>query len=313
MEHARLLITVVILAVGGSVLLYLFLEGRRHPAGNRLFPSILLHHAAFNFLVLILLFVKYIDLNLPGLKPLFQDPRLDANGLTAAGLILIFMSFQAIKAAFALQTGKTLKAIRMVNVSFACFAAIYLLSRLIKGALSAFLSENLILPVIAAEIVLLAAALAGAKKAGKDAAPLKSFSSLYLSRYAILIVLITAILGFGISPVPKAIAVSAMLLYFELIPFLWYRYAYVPYVHHLQAAARAADFTPLFERFELTPREREICVLIFEGLSNIEIGKALFVSPSTVKNHLSRIFQKCGVRSRHALVGVFLRPCAPAK
>ena len=49
---------------------------------------------------------------------------------------------------------------------------------------------------------------------------------------------------------------------------------------------------------ELTEREREIFVLIADGLSNAEIGARLFISDTTVKTHITHIFQKLGLRDR---------------
>ncbi|WUG79569.1 response regulator transcription factor [Streptomyces sp. NBC_00455] len=42
----------------------------------------------------------------------------------------------------------------------------------------------------------------------------------------------------------------------------------------------------------LSPREREILVLIGDGLTNQEIGKRLYLSEKTVKNHISRLLAK---------------------
>ncbi|HYU39583.1 MAG TPA: response regulator transcription factor [Acidimicrobiia bacterium] len=48
----------------------------------------------------------------------------------------------------------------------------------------------------------------------------------------------------------------------------------------------------------LTPREREVLVLVACGLSNREIASWLTVSHETVKTHVKRIFTKLGVRDR---------------
>ncbi len=49
---------------------------------------------------------------------------------------------------------------------------------------------------------------------------------------------------------------------------------------------------------ELTAREREILRLIAGGLSNAEIGQELYISDTTVKTHVTHIFQKLGLRDR---------------
>jgi len=48
----------------------------------------------------------------------------------------------------------------------------------------------------------------------------------------------------------------------------------------------------------LSSREREILVQLGRGLSNIQIGAAMFLSPATVKAHISAILGKLGVDGR---------------
>jgi DNA-binding NarL/FixJ family response regulator len=56
------------------------------------------------------------------------------------------------------------------------------------------------------------------------------------------------------------------------------------------ASVRVAD--------ELTERERDVVRLLAQGLDNVEIGQELFLSPTTVKRHVSAILTKLGVTNR---------------
>jgi len=87
-------------------------------------------------------------------------------------------------------------------------------------------------------------------------------------------------------------------------------------VHAGNAVIAPAATRELFEHFgggddrrevpaefdTLTPREREIVLLVARGLSNAEIAANEYVSEATVKTHVSRVLAKLRLRDRVQLV-----------
>ncbi len=59
-------------------------------------------------------------------------------------------------------------------------------------------------------------------------------------------------------------------------------------------------------RYNLTPREREIAEMICQGLRNGGIAKALRIRPGTVKTHTRNIYRKIRVESKIAMLLRFL-------
>ena len=57
----------------------------------------------------------------------------------------------------------------------------------------------------------------------------------------------------------------------------------------------------------LSPREREVLVLIAGGSSIPAMAKELFLAPSTVKTHVQRLYEKLGVSDRAAAVAEAMR------
>ncbi|HYO34402.1 MAG TPA: response regulator transcription factor [Nocardioidaceae bacterium] len=66
----------------------------------------------------------------------------------------------------------------------------------------------------------------------------------------------------------------------------------------IQQFARLNRQRPPESVASLTSREVEVFRLITQGLSNAEIGKALFISDTTVKTHVTRLLSKLQVRDR---------------
>ena len=58
---------------------------------------------------------------------------------------------------------------------------------------------------------------------------------------------------------------------------------------------------------DITDRELEILALMVEGLSNNEIAERIFISPSTVKFHVSNILSKLGVTGRTEAVALVVK------
>jgi DNA-binding CsgD family transcriptional regulator len=55
---------------------------------------------------------------------------------------------------------------------------------------------------------------------------------------------------------------------------------------------------------DLTPREREIALLVCDGHSNAEVAKRLSKSVLTIKTQLNSVFRKLGVESRGKLMAM---------
>ncbi len=53
---------------------------------------------------------------------------------------------------------------------------------------------------------------------------------------------------------------------------------------------------------DMTQREKEICSLMAEGLTNRQIADRLYISEGTVKNYISNIYDKTGIHDRVKLI-----------
>ncbi len=61
------------------------------------------------------------------------------------------------------------------------------------------------------------------------------------------------------------------------------------------------------QRGILTPREREVFLLLVKNQTTKEIASALGISEKTVRNHISNAMQKLGVKGRASAVVELLK------
>ncbi|UCE99932.1 MAG: helix-turn-helix transcriptional regulator [Planctomycetota bacterium] len=62
------------------------------------------------------------------------------------------------------------------------------------------------------------------------------------------------------------------------------------------------QWTYVQNRYNLTPRERQIAELVCKGLRNGNIAKYLCIKPGTVKTHMRNIYRKVHVKSKIAML-----------
>jgi DNA-binding CsgD family transcriptional regulator len=99
---------------------------------------------------------------------------------------------------------------------------------------------------------------------------------------------------------------SLALLGINLVPFVWLgRFFSEAYLVRPPSTEDAEAFVHFCGNHGLTSREAGVLKLILHGRSNADIGRELFISIHTVKNHITSIYGKLGVRSRWQLISLF--------
>jgi DNA-binding CsgD family transcriptional regulator len=72
----------------------------------------------------------------------------------------------------------------------------------------------------------------------------------------------------------------------------------LPSENEEEAAARTRETS---SEVRLTPKEKEVFALILTRRTNAEIAGELYISLYTVKNHVSSILRKLGLKSRREI------------
>ncbi len=80
----------------------------------------------------------------------------------------------------------------------------------------------------------------------------------------------------------------------------------------LRASGETLRRRKSWEAEELTPQELQIALHVASGMTNREVGAALFLSHKTIEFHLGRVYRKLGMHSRAELISRFAREAAEA-
>lgn len=306
MEHLKIAYYLVVLLLGAAAVSYAVLMSRTYRLP---FLAPFAWFLGFNnVLALVNLTSAYACANLLGFCALFQYSafakvlgpvaRLSQVGIVYA-LLAVVQGFRGRRPS------------RAFNVSFGLAAGLLLISYVAWAVLP---SGNALRPwllrgelaVFGLGVLAMLGALAGLifhSRKIRDAAERKAvrvFAASYFAAYAVFV--ITFWLPTSVQFPPNALALLAI----NLIPFIWFGKFFA---RAYAAPPASAEDREGFERFcqahGLTSREVGILELILRGKSNAEMERELFISIHTVKNHITNIHAKLGVRSRWQLISLF--------
>jgi DNA-binding CsgD family transcriptional regulator len=305
-EHLKIAYCLLALLVGTAAIVYALLRGR----GHRLpFVKPFAWFLGFNnLLALINLTSAYACANLLGFSALFRYSVFARVLGPAARLSQVGIVYALFAVARGLR-GRRLS--RAFNLTFGLFAGILLASYVVGGALPRGSASRLWLArgqlavfglgVLAMLGVLLRLLLDSRNI--PDAAERKAvriFGASYLTIYAVFV--ITFPLPTGAQFFPNALALLAI----NIVPFIWFGRLFDEAYAATPASGEDREALERFCRARgLSSREADILDLVLRGRSNAQIEKELFISIHTVKNHITNIYQKMGVRSRWQLISLF--------
>lgn len=306
MEHFIVAYYLVVLLVGVAAITRTALMARAHALP---FLKPLAFFLGFaNLAALAILTSAYVEANLIGVRAgpghtVYAEVLGSVSRLSQVGIVYTLF---AIACGF---RGRRLP--RSFNMIFSFIAALLLLSYILRGvlpdgsSLQAWIARGQLLVYYGSAPVIIGSVLAVILNARKmqsiaERKAVRVFGTSYLSLYAVFV--ISRLLRIEPPFSPNSLA----LLGINLVPFVWlgrlFSDAYL-------ARPPSTEEGEAFERFcgnhGLTSREAGVLKLILRGRSNADIGRELFISTHTVKNHITNIYGKLGVRSRWQLISLF--------
>jgi DNA-binding CsgD family transcriptional regulator len=76
-----------------------------------------------------------------------------------------------------------------------------------------------------------------------------------------------------------------------------------------ESVSSQVDLNAVREEYRLTRRETDLVRLVIDGRKNSEVSEDLGIAEQTVKDHLSNVYRKVGVKNRHTLARHLLNSC----
>jgi DNA-binding CsgD family transcriptional regulator len=310
MRHILVLLTLINLFIGGAAALYLHFLSKWHRYA--FLKHLTLYTVFMNIGFLLFLISQYIKLNLPewsrsSASPLLGEIAFLLTNLLVWGMVsclfLIMRDFLDLPRppglmAWILGGGVFLILVQVAN---------HVLPAGHGQRLAAFLANDVIDNIILLEVIILVVLLSRSGRApGPDIGRLaRAFGGLYLSRYL-------AILGLlALQRIPRIVSLylaSAGFIYSNLVPIIWVRIFFTRFIGSgFKAQNHQQKLELIIEKYSISKRELEILRLMLEGCNNKEIEQQLFISYHTVKNHVSSLYRKLGVRNRYQLLHLLTR------
>ena len=314
LDHLRILSFILVLFVGIGLIVYLFQIYRRHPY------TYLIYQAKYSICTsigyLLLFFYLYANTNLTeGLMTLPIDSVRNLIELfyILIGIGLIYYMLSALMSFRNLSLSKRWKLAIWILILFLIivFLSKFLLreENILFNAFNLFLN-NLYYLILIVEVIMLIASLFFWKKNDKRANKQisRSFSLFYLSRYVIIFLGILILSKYEMSGLVTYAIIFSSPVVANIMPFIWARFFFLRYAEEMQKQlSKTIDVDSICKEFKISNREREVIQLILKGKNNHEIEEALFISYHTVKNHISNIFRKLNVRTKHDLIYLFMK------
>lgn len=261
-----------------------------------------------------MLLAKYFSLNLSENIPEKNITTLRDIFLLNIFLLLHGMTFSVLKLSYGLRNEKVAAKHKIWLFSgLAVIVLCYAVMILFPGKSSSFVPLYVVLGFAIANLIFLdfkfpigMIRYATKNPDKREAKISKAFGYLYVFRFIITfsIYLIQGIVFWW--DIPESIQpffAFGILLYFNLVPFIWLKYYFLKYAGSmLKIIEDKSVLDTIYEKYNISKREQEILRLILDGKNNKEIEDKLFISYHTVKNHVYNIFKKFGIKTRYELI-----------